>query len=220
MILVICCDRWRTNDLLPTTDEDHRRTRKSAKTFLLLWLISSPPASVQNSLDAVELTAQCGAHALWNGYGHQLKVNLYNSVLFKLSTYPGPTGSFIGNRIVFERSTACGHRMAHRKWKDTKLQPGTAGPGNMIGCCLFSFHILWAILCPQAVLSSCVFSLPVAHGDSDVPHSGTSPSTKQITTAATDEGRAFVLARNSRYHGAFVIGGILFSEWHSGIIGA
>ena len=41
--------------------------------------------------------------------------------------------------------------MAHRKWKETKLQPGTAGPGNMPGSCLTSFHFLWAILCPQAV---------------------------------------------------------------------
>ena len=40
----------------------------------------------------------------------------------------------------------------HRKWKETKLQPGTAGLGNMLGCCLLSFHFLWAILCPQAVL--------------------------------------------------------------------
>ena len=24
--------------------------------------------------------------------------------------------------------TACGHRMAHRKWKENKLKPGTAGP--------------------------------------------------------------------------------------------
>ena len=47
--------------------------------------------------------------------------------------------------------TACGHRIAHRKWKEIKLQPGTAGPGNMLGCCFFSFHFLWAILCPQAV---------------------------------------------------------------------
>ena len=44
--------------------------------------------------------------------------------------------------------------MAHRKWKETKLQPGrTAGPGNKLGCSLVSFHFLWAILCPQAVLS-------------------------------------------------------------------
>ena len=35
--------------------------------------------------------------------------------------------------------------------KETKLQPGTAGPGNRLGCCLISFHFLWAILCPQAV---------------------------------------------------------------------
>ena len=26
--------------------------------------------------------------------------------------------------------TACGHRIAHRKWKETKQHPGTAGPGN------------------------------------------------------------------------------------------
>ena len=41
--------------------------------------------------------------------------------------------------------------MAHRTKKETKLQPGTAGPGNMLGCCFVSFHFLWAILCPQAV---------------------------------------------------------------------
>ena len=44
-------------------------------------------------------------------------------------------------------------RIAHRKWKETNLQPGTAGPGNMLGCCLVSFHFLWVILCPQAVQS-------------------------------------------------------------------
>ena len=35
--------------------------------------------------------------------------------------------------------------MAHRKWKETKQQSGTAGPGNMLGCCLINFHFLWAI---------------------------------------------------------------------------
>ena len=30
--------------------------------------------------------------------------------------------------------------------------PGTAGPGNMLSCCLDSFHFLWAILCAQDVL--------------------------------------------------------------------
>ena len=29
--------------------------------------------------------------------------------------------------------------MAHRKWKEAKQLPGTAGPGNMLGCCLISF---------------------------------------------------------------------------------
>ena len=35
--------------------------------------------------------------------------------------------------------------MAYRKWKECKQQPGTAGPGNMLGCCLIYFHFLWAI---------------------------------------------------------------------------
>ena len=52
-----------------------------------------------------------------------------------------------------EWTTAWGHRMAHRKWKETKLQPGTAGPGNMLGCCFVSFHFLWAIICLQAVIA-------------------------------------------------------------------
>ena len=37
-------------------------------------------------------------------------------------------------------------RMAHRIWKETKQEPGTDGPGNKLGCCLVSFHFLWAIL--------------------------------------------------------------------------
>ena len=41
--------------------------------------------------------------------------------------------------------------MAHWKWKETKQEPGTDGPGNMLGCCLISFHFLWAILCLQAL---------------------------------------------------------------------
>ena len=53
--------------------------------------------------------------------------------------------------------------MAHRKWKEIKQQPGTAGPGNMLGCCLLSFHFLWAIhpirpaLCYQSNLAPKVF---------------------------------------------------------------
>ena len=35
--------------------------------------------------------------------------------------------------------------MAHRKLKEAKQLPGTAGPGNMLVCCLISLHFLWAI---------------------------------------------------------------------------
>ena len=36
--------------------------------------------------------------------------------------------------------------MALRIWKETKQHPGTAGPDNMLDCCLVSFHFLLAIL--------------------------------------------------------------------------
>ena len=42
-------------------------------------------------------------------------------------------------------------RMAHRIWKETKQHPGTAGPDNMLGCCLVSFHFLCAILSTSTV---------------------------------------------------------------------
>ena len=49
------------------------------------------------------------------------------------------------------KSTACGHRMSHRKWKETKQQPSMLPGPAVPGCSLVSFHFLWAILCPQAV---------------------------------------------------------------------
>ena len=35
---------------------------------------------------------------------------------------------------------------------ENKLQPSTAGPSNMLGCCLISFHFLWAVLPIHPVL--------------------------------------------------------------------
>ena len=37
------------------------------------------PISIQGLLDAVELIAQLGAHALWNGHGYELKIDLWHS---------------------------------------------------------------------------------------------------------------------------------------------
>ena len=44
--------------------------------------------------------------------------------------------------------------IAHRKWKEAKQLPGTAGPGNMLGCCLIHFHFLWAIHPIRPVLAT------------------------------------------------------------------
>ena len=56
-----------------------------------------------------------------------------------------------GLRLWIFASTACGHRMAHRKWKESKQQPSMLPGPAVPGCCYISFHFLWAILCPQAV---------------------------------------------------------------------
>ena len=44
-------------------------------------------------------------------------------------------------------------RIVDRIWKKTKQQPSTAGPGNILGCCLVSFHFLWFILSIHSVVS-------------------------------------------------------------------
>ena len=41
--------------------------------------------------------------------------------------------------------------MAHRKWKETKLQPSMLPGPAVPGCSIVSLHFLWAILFPQAV---------------------------------------------------------------------
>ena len=41
--------------------------------------------------------------------------------------------------------------LPHRKWRDIQQQPGTAGPGNMLGCCLTFFHFLWGRLSTRTV---------------------------------------------------------------------
>ena len=48
-------------------------------------------------------------------------------------------------------STVLVLRMAHRTWKKAKQEPGTAEPGNMLGCCLNSSHFLWAFLSTSTV---------------------------------------------------------------------
>ena len=42
--------------------------------------------------------------------------------------------------------------LPHRKWREIKQQPGTAGPGNMLGCCLIYFHFRWGKLSMRTVL--------------------------------------------------------------------
>ena len=56
--------------------------------------------------------------------------------------------------------TACGHRMAHRKWKESKQQPSMLPSPAVPGCSLVSFHFLWAILCPQVVIDFLLESVP------------------------------------------------------------
>ena len=44
------------------------------------------------------------------------------------------------------------YSLPHRKWREIQQQPGTAGPGNMLGCCLIYFHFLFGKLSTRTVL--------------------------------------------------------------------
>ena len=44
--------------------------------------------------------------------------------------------------------------LPHRIWKEIKQQPGTAGPSNMLGCCLIYFHFRWGKLSTLTVLTN------------------------------------------------------------------
>ena len=44
--------------------------------------------------------------------------------------------------------------LPHRKWRGIQQQPGTAGPGNMLGCCLIYIHFLWGKLSTRTVVVS------------------------------------------------------------------
>ena len=41
---------------------------------------------------------------------------------------------------MFMKCTACGHRMAHKKWKETKQQPSMLPDPAVPSCSLVSFH--------------------------------------------------------------------------------
>ena len=49
--------------------------------------------------------------------------------------------------------TACRHLMAHRKRREIKQQPSPLPDPAVPGCSLVSFHFMWEILCPQAVVT-------------------------------------------------------------------
>ena len=62
-------------------------------------------------------------------------------------------GIMSGNCMNRGRWTTTAHTtvLVFRIWKETKQEPVTVGPGNMLGCCLVSFPILWAILSTSTV---------------------------------------------------------------------
>ena len=62
------------------------------------------------------------------------------------------------NRLY--RYSGCSHRMAHRKWKEMKQQPGMLPGPAVPGCCLVSFHFLWGKLSTRTVYQCAPFPPP------------------------------------------------------------
>ena len=89
---------------------------------------------------------------------HSLHCKFWNSITscnFCLSYIFGIHNSWLRQFRISNKDsifTVLVLRMAHRKWIESEQQPGTAGPGNMLGCCFNYFHFLWAILSTSTVL--------------------------------------------------------------------
>ena len=63
-----------------------------------------------------------------------LEKALQGSVFSIIITSASPP-SFGTSCRVLDKNTVFVLRMAHRIWKETEQQTGTAVPGNMLGCC-------------------------------------------------------------------------------------
>ena len=90
-----------------------------------------------------------------DAFVHQIFVffmaNCDNSVARIPRILPGLAVMKDNARAGWQFNTVLVLRMAHRIWKETKQQPGTAGPGHMLGCCLVYFHFMWAILSTSTI---------------------------------------------------------------------
>ena len=73
--------------------------------------------------------------------------------------------------------------MPHRKWRETKQQPSMLPGPAVPGCCLISFHFLWAILCPQAV--HVLYHGTIATGFVAAYQTHCSPTCAVLTSAGT-----------------------------------
>ena len=71
----------------------------------------------------------------------------------KMSVFPTPIGKLYGSPLIHSSHApslkrvlrSCTGRvdsLPDRKWREIQQQPGTVGPGNMLGCCLIYFHFL------------------------------------------------------------------------------
>ena len=140
--------------------------------FTSFWYKVLPPvgAQVQNLSRPGLLNTYGVVKRAWLPSWKQL--GIYPSIKPWISPFPRPIltarvglhfqtliyrtiGSFENSRLPSKTQTVtpfgcCStvrvDSLAHRKWKETKQQPRTAGPGNMLGCCLISFHFLWGKL--------------------------------------------------------------------------
>ena len=83
-------------------------------------------------------------------FAYKLYVTLGNPlVVHKLQCKPE---LFMKIDIVKQSTVRVDHSLPYRKWKEIKQQPGTAGPGNMLGCCLIYFHFRWGKLSTLTVV--------------------------------------------------------------------
>ena len=65
------------------------------------------------------------------------------------NVYFSPLFLILNIKTVQDHNTGCLHRIQHRKWSGTKLQPSRAKPAQLLGCCLVPLHFrCWSYIGP------------------------------------------------------------------------
>ena len=143
------CSIWKQNKHLHYVVPEHEHNTRKEMRWETLLITAMPARSFCPSSHSSGQTSSLQSTRV--AYSDHSSLYVVLEVPSQLTM--GQTEQSLTCSIMEKPHTACGHRMAHRKWKQTKQKPSLLPGPAVPGCSSVYFHFLWAILCPQAVVT-------------------------------------------------------------------